>query len=109
MAEENDITANKLAEGNQVTTKDPKQPQRVTMKNLKKVEVGKRLAVHNRRRREEKKREEAQKGEGMNQYYGIRVVIAIGVIGGLRYYIYRTKVGEVQPQTQPNNLPKQPP
>ena len=40
-----------------------------------------------------------QKGEEVNQYDGIGVVIAIGVIGGLGYYIYRTKRGEVQPQT----------
>ena len=106
MAEENDVTANKLAEENQVTKKEP---QRVTTKNTKKVEVGKRLAAYNRRRREKKKRAEAQKGEGVNQYYGIGVVIAIGAIGGLGYYIYRTKRGEIQPQTQPNNPPNQPP
>ena len=105
MAEENDVTANKLAEENQVTKKGP---QRVTTKNPKKVEAGKRLAVHSCRRREEKKREEAQKGEGVNQYYGIGAVIAIGAIGGLGYYIYRTKRGEIQPQTQPNNPPNQP-
>ena len=52
MAEENDVAANKLAEENQVTRKEP---QRVTTKNPKKVEAGKRLAAHNRRRREEKK------------------------------------------------------
>ena len=109
MAEENDVTDNKLAEENQITTKDPKEPQRVTIKNPKKVEAGKRLAAHNCRRREEKKREQVQNGEGVNQYYGIGVVIAIGVIGGLGYYIYRTKGGEVQPQTQTNNPPKQPP
>ena len=59
MAEENDVTANKLAEENQVTTKDPKEPQRVTTKNPKNIEVGNRLAAHNCRRREKKKREEA--------------------------------------------------
>ena len=53
-----------------------------------KVEAGKRLAAHNCRRREEEKREEAQKGEGVNQYYDIGVVIAIGAKGGLGYYIY---------------------
>ena len=104
MAEENDVTADELAEENQVTQKEP---QRVITKNPKKVEAGMRLAAHNRRR-EDKKREEAQKGEGVNQYYGIRVVIAVGVIGGLGYYIYCTKGGEVQPQTQPNNPPNQP-
>ena len=90
MAEENDVAANKLAEENQVTKKEPQQ---VTTKNPKKVEAGKRLAEHNHRRRKEKKREEAQKGEGVNQYYSIGVVIAVGVIGGLGYYIYRTKKG----------------
>ena len=46
---------------------------------------------------------------GVNQYYGIGAVIALGVIGGLGYYIYRTmKVEQPQqnnpkphPQTQP--------
>ena len=43
-----------------------------------------------------KKREEQAKLEksGVNQYYGIGVVIALGVIGGLGYYIYQTKKGE---------------
>ena len=33
---------------------------------------------------------------GINQYYGIGAVIALGVIGGLGYYIYRSKKGEQQ-------------
>ena len=43
----------------------------------------------------------------VNQYYGIGAVLALGVIGGLGYYIYRTKKGEQpqqnksHPQTQP--------
>ena len=57
------------------------------MKDPKKVEVDKRLAAINR-----KKREEAQNG-GMNQYYGIGAIIAVGVIGGLGYYIYQSKKG----------------
>ena len=57
------------------------------MKDLKKVEAGKRLAPINHKKREAKKREEAQNG-GMNQYYGIGAAIAVGVIGGLGYYIY---------------------
>ena len=87
-----------MAEENQAqqVTKEPqqvkqvtKEPQRVTMKNLKKVEVGKRLAEHNCRRREEQKKEQAQlQKSGVNQYYGIGAVIALGVIGGLGYYIY---------------------
>ena len=99
-----------MAEENQqqVTTKEPqqvttKEPQQVTTKNRKKVEAGKRLAGHNRRKREEKKRE--AKSEGVNQYYRIGAVIAVGVIGGLGYYIYRTKKSS---RTQPNNFPKQP-
>ena len=57
------------------------------MKDPKKVEAGKRLAAINRKKRESKKREEVENG-GMNQYYGIGAVIAVGVIGGLGYYIY---------------------
>ena len=57
MAKENDITANKLAEENQITKKEPQQ---VTTNNPEKVEAGERLAVHNRRRRE-KKREKRDK------------------------------------------------
>ena len=70
-----------------------KEPQRVTTKDPKKVEAGKRLAAINRKKRKVKKREEAQNG-GMNQYYGIGAVIAVGVIGGLGHYIYRSKKGE---------------
>ena len=50
-----------------------KEPQRVTTKDPKKVEVGKRLAAIKAKKREEKKREEQAKLEkiGVNQYYGI--------------------------------------
>ena len=64
-----------------------KESQRVTTKDPKKVEVGKRLAAISCKKRKAKKKEEAQNG-GINQYYGIGAVIAIGVIGGLGYYIY---------------------
>ena len=93
-----------MAEGNQVEpqqiTKEPqgkavkvqrvtKEPQRVTTKNPKKVEPGKRLAESNRKKREVKKREQAKlEASGVNQYYGIGAVIALGVIGGLGFYIY---------------------
>ena len=92
----------------QVTTKEPqvmKEPQRVTIKNPKKVEAGKRLAESNRQKREVKKREEQVKLEksGVNQYYGIGAVIALGVIGGLGYFIYRTKKGEQPSNPQQNN------
>ena len=84
-----------------------KEPQRVTTKNPKKVEVGKRLAESNCKKREAKKREEQAKLEasGVNEYYGIGAVIALGVIGGLGFYIYRTKKGE---QPQQNNLKPHP-
>ena len=96
MAEENQVQ--------QVTTKDPQQvmkkPQRVTMKDPKEVEAGKRLATINCKKREAKKREEQAQLErgftsGVNQYYGTGAVIAVGVIGGLGYYIYRSKKGQV--------------
>ena len=68
--------------------------------------MGKRLAEHNRKNREAKKREEQAQLEkiGVNQYYGIRAVITLGVIGGLGYYIYRSKKGgwgEEQPSSNP--------
>ena len=69
------------------------------MKDPKKVKAGKRLAAINHKKREAKKREEAQNG-GMNKYYRIGAILAVGVIGSLGYYIYRTKKGEV-----PNNPP----
>ena len=89
MAEENQVM--KEPQGEAVQAQQiTKQPQRVTTKNPKKVEAGKRLAESNRKKREVKKREEQVKLEasGVNQYYGIGAVLALGVIGGLGYYIY---------------------
>ena len=83
-----------------------KEPQRVTTKNPKKVEAGKRLAESNRKKREAKKQAKLE-ARGLNQYYGIGAVTALGVIGGLGYYIYQTKKVEQQnnpkphPQAQP--------
>ena len=98
----------------QQVTKEPqqltKEPQQVTTKNPKKVEAGKRLAVHNHRQREAKKAQREAQSEGVNQYYSISAgaVLAVGVIGGLGYYIYRTKKGEVN--TIPNSpTPQNPP
>ena len=46
----------------------------------------------------------------MSQYYSIGAVLAVGVICGLGYYLYRAKKGEVPPQQpshpQQDNLPK---
>ena len=86
--------------------------QRVTTKNPKKVEAGRRLAESNRKKREAKKQSKLEVSGNwrpVNQYYGIEAVIALGVIGGLGYYIYQTKKGEQpqrnnpkpHPQTQP--------
>ena len=67
-----------------------KEPQQVTTKDPKKVEAGKRLAAINCKKREVKEREEQAKLEkiGVNQYYGIGAVIALGVIGGLGYLLH---------------------
>ena len=101
-----------MAEENQVM-KEPQQAQRVATKNPNKVEACKRLAVHNCKKREEQRKEQAQlETIGVNQYYGIGAVIALGVIGGLGYYIYRTKKGEVPNRDlqapTPRNPPQQP-
>ena len=99
MAEENQVTKEPQGEatqppsGAQPAQQIMKEPQRVTTKNPKKVEAGRKLAESNHKKREAKKREEQVKLEasGVNQYYGIGAVLALGVIGGLGYYIYRTK------------------
>ena len=106
MAEENQV------EPQQVTTNEPqqvtpvtKEPQRVTTKNPKKVEAGKRLAESNHKKREAKKREQAKLwASGVNHYYGIGAVIALGVIGG--NYIYRTKKVEQPQQNNPKPHPQ---
>ena len=92
----------------QVTTEPQrvtKEPQRVTTKNPKKVEAGKRLAESNHKKREAKKQAKLE-ANGVNQYYGIRAVIALGVIGGLGYYIYRSKKGEQLQQNNPKPYPQ---
>ena len=104
MAEENQVTKEPQGEAQQIM-KEPKgeaaQVQRVTTKNPKKVEAGKRLAESNRKKREAKKQAELEVS-GVNQYYGIGAVIALGVIGGLGYYIYRTKKVEQPQQNKPH-------
>ena len=96
MAEENQVQ--QVTKEPQKVMKEPqgeaRQEQRVTTKNPQKVEVGKRLAEHNHKKREAKKREEQVQLEKsrVNQYYGmgslcdpgpagpIRAVIDLGVI-----------------------------
>ena len=103
-----------MAEEPQQITKEPQAPQRVTKesqrvtaKHPKKVEAGKRLAESNRKKRKAKKREQAKlEASRVNQYCGIGAVIALGVIGGLGYYIYRSKKGEQPQQNNPKPYPQ---
>ena len=103
MAEENQVEPQQITKEPQQVTKEPqrvtKEQQQVTTKNPKKVEAGKRLAESNHKKREVKKQAKLE-ASGVNQYYGIGAAIALGVIGGLGYYIYRIKKGE---QLQQNN------
>ena len=105
MAEENQVEPQQVTTEPQQVTKEPqqvtKEPQRVTTKNPKKVEAGKGLAESNRKRREAKKQAKLE-SSGVNQYYGIGAVIALGVIGGLGYYIYQSKKGEQQNNPKPH-------
>ena len=102
MAEKNQVMKEPQGEAAQVQ-QITKEPQRVATKNPKKVETGKRLAESNHKKREAKKKEEQSKFEksGVNQYYGIGAVLALGVIGGLGYYNYRTKKVEKPQQNNP--------
>ena len=82
---------------NQETTRGPKEvttkgPKEVTTKDLRRVEQGKKLQEYNHRRKQE---QEAQKSANQNF---IRVVITVGVIGGLGYYLYQAKVNVEPPQ-----------
>ena len=96
MAEENQVTKEpqQITKEPQCITKEPQgeaaQVQRVTTKNPKKVEAGKRLAESNHKKREAKKHAKLE-ASGVNHYCGIGAVIAVGVAGGPGYYIYRTK------------------
>ena len=71
------------------------------------------MAAINRKKREVKKREEQVQLErttsGVNQYYGIGAVIALGVIGGLGYYIYQSKKGQVPDRALQPPAPSQQP
>ena len=91
MAEENQVTTN--IEEKEVTAKGSKEvttkgPKKVITKDPKKVEEGNRLAEWNLKNKKVKK----------SQYYGIGVVLAVGVIGSLGYYLYQAKVNVAPPQ-----------
>ena len=96
MAEENQVTKEPQGEVQQIT----KEPQRVTTKNPKKVEAGERLPESNHKKREAKKQLKLEASR-VNQYCGIGAVLALGVIGGLSYYIYQTKKVEQPQQNNP--------
>ena len=119
MAEENQVEPQKVTKEPQQITKEPQQitkepqqitkepqgepaqVQRVTTKNPKKVEAGKRLAESNHKKRKAKKQAKLEASR-VNQYHGIGAVLALGVIGGLGYYIYRTKKVEQPQQNKPH-------
>ena len=106
MAEENQVMKEPQGEAMQVQ-QVMKEPQRVTTKNPKKVEAGKRLAEHNHKKRKEQAKLE-KTTSGVNQYYGIGTVIALGVIGSLGYYIYQSKKGQVSREVKDVSMPHNP-
>ena len=122
MADENHVEPQQVTTEPQQVTKEPQQVtqvmkepqgeaaqvQRVTTKNPKKVEAGKRLAESNRKKREAKKQSKLE-ASGVNQYYGIGAVLALGVIGGLGYYIYQSKKGEQPQRNNPKPHPQMEP
>ena len=85
------------------------QLQQVTMKDPKKVEAGKRLAKWNDRNREGLTQMKVQKSKSETKptYYDARAVVAIGVSGVIRYYIYQSKTSKETPVNQPKETPVQ--
>ena len=97
------VASNKMAEENQI--------QQVTTKDPKKFEVGRRLAEYNHRKREELKvqKSEVEPMLTSSQCYGIGAALAVGVIGGLDYYVYQAKKEDavnVVPSQQPPEADK---
>ena len=74
-------------------------------KQPKESKAGKRLAESNHKKKEVKKQAKLE-ASGVNQYYGIGAVLALGVIGGLGYYIYQTKKGEQRNNPKPHPQPQ---
>ena len=106
MAKENEVTANKMAEENQVQQEMMKEPQQVTTKDPNEVKTCKRLAEYNHKKREKLEAQKSVGPSGVSQYYGIGVILVVGVIGVLGY-LYQAKKGEVPPQQpQRDNPPK---
>ena len=58
-----------------------------------------------KKKEEQSKLEKSENWRPVNQYYGIGAVLALGVIGGLCYYIYQTKkVEQPSDATRPTSL-----
>ena len=85
------------------------QVQQVTTKDPRKVEAGKRLAEHNRRKREERAQLAKAQSESNTTYYSTGAVIAIGVLGVIGYCAYKSKTPVRQPKETPVNRPKETP
>ena len=65
------------------------QLQQVTLKDLKKVEDGERLAEYNRRKREVNAQlAKTQSEPKLSQYYDVGAVVVIGALGILGYCVY---------------------
>ena len=82
--------------------------QQETMKDPKKVEVGKRWAEYNHRKKEElaQPKSESKQVEPKLTYYGIGAMVAIGVLGILGYCIYQSKkTPKKTPVYQTNETP----
>ena len=77
------------------------------MKDPKKVEVGKRLAEYNHRKRKELALMKAQKSKSetnitSGQYYGSGAIVATGALGVIGYYVYQYKTPKETPVNQTN-------
>ena len=81
------------------------QIQQVIIKDPKKVEAGKRLAEWNRRKREENVHLAKAQSESNITYYGAGAVVAIGVLGVIGYYVYKSKTPKVTPVNQTKEAP----
>ena len=101
MAEENQVEPQQITKEPQQITKEPQgEAQRVTTKNPKKVEAGKRLAESNRKKREAKKREQA-KLEASKPILRNWGCLSSGSYRWSCYYIYQTKKVEQPKQNNP--------
>ena len=63
------------------------------------------MAESNHKKRKAKKQAKLEASR-VNQYYGIGAFLALGVIGGLGYYIYRTKKGDQRNNPKPHPQPQ---